>query len=192
MKTIKDRRLNSRRSIAALGLATLAWTMPHAARATTVRGATTASVVWISAPKSAPKPIEGVLTNQNRSFIPSLIVVPVNSTVRFPNNDAFFHSIYSTSAADPFDIGFYDTGPGKVVTFPNPGIIDVHCHIHGSMHATIIVADGPYEVMTGTSYELDNVPPGKHVLHAWDMQNGERTKQIDVPASGDLTLDVRL
>ena len=127
---------------------------PLAASAATIHGATDADVVWVSAPKAAPKPIEGVLTNQNRSFIPPLIVIPVGSTMRFPNEDPFFHSIYSTSPADPFDIGFYDTGPGKTVPFPNPGIIDVHCHIHASMHATIIVADGPYAQSANGTYTL--------------------------------------
>jgi plastocyanin len=162
---------------------------PRAADATVVRGATQATVVWISAPKAAPKPIEGVLTNQDRTFIPPLIVIPVDSTVRFPNNDPFFHSIYSTSPADPFDIGFYDTGPGKVVTFANPGVVDVHCHIHASMHATIVVVDGPYAMVNDSGYELDNVPGGRHVLHLWDAQNGERTRVIDVPASGEIMLE---
>lgn len=166
--------------------------MPIApAAAATVRGQTNAAVVWISAPKALPKPIEAVLTNQDRTFIPPLVVIPAGSTVRFPNNDPFYHSIYSTSPADPFDIGFYGTGPGKVVHFPNPGVIDVHCHIHASMHATIIVADGPYALISDGTFELDNVPPGKHTLHLWDAQDGERTRDVDVPATGDLTVDTR-
>lgn len=190
MKTIKDRHLNFRRN-AALLAAALICIMPLAAKATTVRGTTNASVVWVSAPKALPKPAEGVLTNQNRSFIPALIVIPMHSTVRFPNNDPFFHSIYSTSPADPFDIGFYDTGPGKVVTFDNPGVVDVHCHIHASMHATIVVTDGPYALASGSTFEIDGVPAGARVLHLWDLQNGERTMQIDVPSAGVLTLNAR-
>ncbi|HUN29511.1 MAG TPA: hypothetical protein VMV65_06875 [Alphaproteobacteria bacterium] len=160
--------------------------------AATIHGSTDADVVWVSAPKAAPKPIEAVMTNKDRSFIPPLTVIPVGSTVRFPNEDPFFHSIYSTSAADPFDIGFYDTGPGKVVPFPNPGIIDVHCHIHASMHATIIVADGPYAQSSNGTYVLSGVPAGKYVLHAWDLAHGDRTMTIDVPSDGsDLTIDIR-
>jgi hypothetical protein len=88
--------------------------------------------------------------------------------VAFPNDDAFYHSVYSVSPSNPFDIGLYDTGPGKLVTFDNPGIVDVRCHVHGSMHATIVVVDGPYVVTTrpGDTYKLD-VPRGRHVLHVW-------------------------
>lgn len=186
MKTIKDPHLNFHRSTALAALF-FAAVSAHAAAAT-VRGQTAATVVWISAPKAAPKPVEGVLTNRDRTFVPPLLVIPAGSTVRFPNDDPFYHSIYSTSPADPFDIGFYGTGPGKVVPFPNPGIIDVHCHVHASMHATIVVVDGPYALAAGGKFELDGVPPGKHTLHEWDLQNGERTRDVDVPASGDLTL----
>ena len=158
-----------------------------------LHGSTNADVLWISAPKAAPKALnEVVVTNKNRSFIPPLTVIPAGSTLRFPNEDPFFHSIYSTSPADPFDIGFYDTGPGKIVSFPNPGIIDVHCHIHASMHATIIVTDGPYALSTNGNYTLAGVPAGKYALHAWSLTEGERTMTVDVPTeNAELTLDVR-
>jgi plastocyanin len=162
------------------------------AAAASVHGTTDADVVWVSAPKAAPKPVDATTTNKDRSFIPPLTVIPVGSTIRFPNEDPFFHSIYSTSPADPFDIGFYDTGPGKEVPFPNAGIIDVHCHIHASMHATIIVADGPYAQSANGTYALTGVPAGKYELHAWDLAHGERTMTIDVPNEGaDLTIDIR-
>jgi plastocyanin len=162
--------------------------------AAVLHGSTDADVLWVSAPKAVPKPLdEVVVTNRNRSFIPPLTVIPAGSTLRFPNEDPFFHSIYSTSPADPFDIGFYDTGPGKIVPFPNPGIIDVHCHIHASMHATIIVADGPYAQSTNGSYTLAGVPVGKYLLHAWDLADGERTMPVDIPSeNADITLDVRV
>jgi plastocyanin len=166
--------------------------LPLGAAAATVHGTTDADVVWVSAPKAVPKPVDETTTNKDRSFIPPLTVIPVGSTIRFPNEDPFFHSIYSTSPADPFDIGFYDTGPGKEVPFPNAGIIDVHCHIHASMHATIIVADGPYAQSANGTYALTGVPAGKYELHAWDLAHGERTMTIDVPNEGaDLTIDIR-
>jgi plastocyanin len=189
MKTIKALPYSFLPSILLAGMVLAATGHADAA---TIHGATDADVIWVSAPKDAPKPIEDALTNKDRSFIPPLTVVPVGSTIRFPNQDPFFHSVYSNSPQDPFDIGFYDTGPGKVVPFPNPGVIDVHCHIHASMHATIIVADGPYTQSSNGAYVLSGVPAGKYVLHAWDLAHGERTMTVDVPSeSADLTLDIR-
>ena len=153
-------------------------------------------VVWltpIGTPVDPPKQTEiPKLVQKDKAFHPSLLVIPVGGKVEFPNEDPFFHSIYSTSPADPFDIGFYDTGPGKEVPFPNAGIIDVHCHIHASMHATIIVADGPYAQSANGAYTLSGVPAGKYELHAWDLAHGDRTMTIDVPnEAADLTIDIR-
>jgi len=139
-------------------------------------------VVWISdGSKPAPMP-EASMHNTHKSFVPEMIVITAGTNVRFPNDDGFYHSIYSESAADPFDIGFYDTGPGKIVAFPNPGVDDVRCHIHGSMHGVIIIVDGPYAQTTapGASYTLTNVRPGEHTLHVWTADGGEKTSTIHI------------
>lgn len=189
MKTTKAHPFNFHRSaIAALA----ACVMPIAASAGTVHGSTDAAIVWVSAPDAIPNAPEAQMRNHYRTFQPPYIVIPVGGTIRFPNDDPFYHSIYSNSTADPFDIGYYGPGPGKVVTFSKPGVIDVHCHIHAAMHANIIVADGPYTVASGGTYTLANVPAGNHALHAWDPVHGERTMNVTVPAaSADVTLDVR-
>lgn len=189
MRTIKDPRFNFLRSVA---LACAAFAVPGVAVAATIHGATTSAIVWIDAPSAVPTLAEASMTNHHRTFIPPYIVVPVGATIRFPNDDPFYHSIYSDSSADPFDIGYYGPGPGKPVTFANPGIVEVHCHIHATMHATIIVADGPYAVARDGTYALTNVPAGTYTLHSWDPKRGARSERVSVPASGsDVTLDVR-
>jgi hypothetical protein len=95
--------------------------------------------------------------------------VPAGASVRFPNDDEFYHSVYSISPSNPFDLGLYDNGPGKTVEFDTPGIVEVRCHVHGSMHATIVVVDGPFVTTTQPNerYELDGIARGPHVLHVW-------------------------
>lgn len=189
MKTTKGRPFNFRRSALLLGIL---FAIPSIASAASVHGTTDAVVVWVSAPDAIPQGGDAEMRNKDRTFIPPYVVVPVGAQVRFPNDDPFYHSIYSDSPADKFDIGYYGTGPGKLVTFTQPGVIDVHCHIHASMHANIIVADGPYALASKGTYSLENVPTGKHVVHGWDPQHGEWTTNVNVPAaSADVTLDVR-
>ena len=189
MKTTKVHRFSYRRSATVL-LALLA--LPVPSFAATIHGATDASVVWVSAPEALPKPSVFDVHNQDRTFLPPLLVIPQGSSVRFPNDDSYFHSIYSDASADPFDIGFYGPGPGKTVDFPKAGIIDLHCHIHASMHGIIVVTDGPYAMASSGSYSISNVPDGKRVVHAWDASHGERTLRVDVPnANATVTLDVR-
>ncbi len=137
-------------------------------------------VVWISDDsKPAPLP-ESTMTNSHKSFVPDLLVITAGSVIRFPNEDAFFHSIYSQGPPNPFDIGFYDTGPGKTVTFANAGVVAVRCHIHGIMHGTIVIVDGPWAQthVANAKFELNNVRPGSHTLHMWQPESGETTSVV--------------
>jgi len=161
-----------------------------AAKAATVTGdAPGASVVWIST-DSPPAPTSSEMRNVDKSFMPDLLVIPVGSVVRFPNDDPFFHSIYSETDVDSFDFGFYSTGPGKQVTFSTAGVVNVRCHIHARMHATIVVVDGPSAELLDEHFELKGVPPGAHVLHVWDAQRGERSRALDVPEGVEAVLRV--
>ncbi len=156
---------------AAAGAATIAVPLPE-------RG-----VVWVSDP-SRPQPPQTVIptmTNSAKTFVPDLLVIPAGGSVRFPNDDPFYHSVYSTSPIDPFDIGFYDTGPGKTIDFPNPGVVEVHCHIHAMMRATIVVVDGPWALGAGPGIvNVGGVRAGSHAVHEWTLDAGERVQQIDV------------
>jgi plastocyanin len=167
-----------RRASAALACSAAVAALSSASSAATVTGqVAAASVVWVSTGVPAA-PVTAEMRNVDKMFVPELLVIPAGSVVRFPNDDPFFHSIYSNSDVDPFDVGFYSTGPGKEFAFPEPGVVEVHCHIHGQMHSTIIVVDGPWVQSNGASIELDGVPEGAHVLHVWDLARGERTMRI--------------
>jgi len=192
MKTTKARPFNYRRSVAIASLALFALLARHVhASAAVISGTTSSTVLWISVPSAASAAGNYTMVNHDKTFLPSLLVVPVGSTVRFPNEDPFYHSIYSDSPLDPFDIGYYDTGPGKVVRFAKAAIVNVHCHIHVYMHATIVVVDGPFARADDGRYRLQGIPSGTYVLHAWDALHGERTQKIRIP-SADAKLTINL
>lgn len=126
------------------------------------------TVAWVTQNKT-PVMAESAIRQTAKAFVPSLVVVTVGSTVRFPNDDNFFHSVYSESKAGPFDLGLYDTGPGKSITVASAGLIDVRCHVHGTMHATIIVVDGPFAQTSGQNeqFHIDGLTLGRKTLHLW-------------------------
>lgn len=139
-------------------------------------------VAWIS-DDSRPAALADIeMRNTHKAFVPDALVITAGTAVRFPNDDPFFHSIYSEGGPDPFDIGFYDNGPGKVVTFANPGVVLVRCHIHGTMHGTIVVVDGPWAQTRAADekFTLTGIRSGKHVLHLWTPQTGEKTLLVTV------------
>lgn len=146
------------------------------------------AIFWITQ-GAQNKSSEFEMRNKDRQFLPALLVIHATDSVRFPNDDPFYHSIYSVTNADPFDIGYYGTGPGKLVTFDRSGVIDVHCHIHPGMHAVIVVADGPATSSPLNKFSLSGITEGKHVLHIWT--DGASVRSIDIiVAAQSQTLDL--
>uniref|UniRef100_E6PF98 Blue (type 1) copper domain-containing protein n=1 Tax=mine drainage metagenome TaxID=410659 RepID=E6PF98_9ZZZZ len=145
---------------------------------------------WVPGTQAAP-PIDAVMRNKDKAFVPDVLVVPVGSSVRFPNEDPFFHSIYAAGSPDNFDIGFYGTGPGKVVRFMHPGTVNVHCHIHVFMHGIIVVAAGIAASATDGTLVLQGVPVGTHEVDTVFADGHTRRISVTIaPNVGALSLRV--
>ncbi|HEU4763838.1 MAG TPA: hypothetical protein VFS28_04250 [Gemmatimonadales bacterium] len=159
------------------------------------------SVIWLTpvhGTAPVPRPIHAVVTAENKTFTPHVSVIPVGSTVSFPNRDGFDHNVFSLSEAAPFDLGLYERGEGKTVTFPKPGVVQVYCNIHSTMSAFVLVRDTPWFTQPSAdgSFALDGVPPGDYVLHAWhERAAAEDSVTITVTVNGaevaPITLDAR-
>jgi plastocyanin len=110
-----------------------------------------------------------IVQQLDRRFMPDLVVVPVGSTVSFPNMDPIFHNIYSLSKPKTFDLGSYDKGETRKVMFPKPGIVDVYCHLHPNMAATIVVTPNRWYARPDRSgqFRIPNLPPGQYTVVAW-------------------------
>lgn len=127
----------------------------------------------------------------DRRFMPDLVVVPVGSTVSFPNMDPIFHNIYSLSKPKTFDLGSYDKGETRKVVFPKPGIVDVYCHLHPNMSATVVVTPNRWYAQPDRSgqYRIPNVPPGQYTLVAWHKSAGFFRKTIVVEIGRESVAD---
>jgi plastocyanin len=127
----------------------------------------------------------------DRRFMPDLVVVPVGSTVSFPNMDPIFHNIYSLSKPKSFDLGSYDKGETRKVVFPKPGIVDVYCHLHPNMAATIVVTPNRWYARPDRTgqYRIPNVPSGQYTVVAWHKSAGFFRKSITVENGRDAVVD---
>ena len=110
----------------------------------------------------------------DRRFSPDLLVVPVGSTVSFPNMDPIFHNIYSLSKPKTFDLGSYDKGETRKVQFSKPGIVEIYCHLHPNMAATVFVTPNHWYARPDPSgqFRIPNVPPGRYTIVAWHRAAG--------------------
>jgi len=67
------------------------------------------------------------------------ISINVGDKVHFKNQDPWFHNVFSLSDISTFDLGSYEKGKSKAVTFDKAGIAEVECAIHPSMFIEIEV-----------------------------------------------------
>ena len=132
------------------------------------------------------------LHQQDETFVPHVLAITKGSTVDFPNDDPFFHNVFSLSSAAAFNLGRYPRGQSKPQKFLKTGLVKVFCDIHSHMSASILVLDHPYFTIPGTdgNYEIRNVPPGQYTIVGWHERVGERTASVRVEAGRAATVDL--
>ncbi len=149
-------------------------------------------VIYLEGPglKPAP-PAPGTLEQKNRHFEPEIVIVPVGSTVSFPNDDPIFHNVFSLSKTKPFDLGYYPAGESRTVKFDKPGIVQVYCHIHPDMSAAIVVLATPYWTKPAEDgkYSLSGVPPGNYDLVAWHRSAGFFRRHVTLNSGENVQQD---
>lgn len=121
-----------------------------------------------------------------RQFRPRVLVVPVGTTVNFPNLDPFNHNVFSLSEGSSFDLGLYGRGESKNHRMGRPGLVRVFCNIHPRMVGFIVVRDNGWYAQPGAdgSFTIPNVPAGHYTLKVWHERAPERSQEIDIPAGG--------
>lgn len=133
-------------------------------------------------PSSPPPPMRARIAQKDEQFIPQVTAVTVGSTVDFPNDDPFFHNVFSLSKAATFDLGRYPSGSSRARTFSRPGIVKVFCDIHSHMTALVMVLDHPWFVIPADdgTFTLPPVPAGELTVVAWHERIGERHERVRV------------
>ncbi|HEY6482965.1 MAG TPA: carboxypeptidase regulatory-like domain-containing protein [Steroidobacteraceae bacterium] len=120
-------------------------------------------------------PVHAIMDQVDRAFVPDLLVLPVNSTVAFPNSDSVSHQIYSFSAAKRFQLPLYRGTPYPPVQFDQIGLVTLGCNIHDSMLAYVVVTDAPYFGRTDAAGAWSaEVPPGNYRITVWHPRMQER------------------
>lgn len=109
------------------------------------------------------------LLQKNRMFRPHLLVIPVGSVVEFPNRDPFFHNVFSLFDGKRFDLGLYEAGSMKSVTFSREGVSYIFCNIHPEMSAVVLTLSSKlFSIADSTHvFSIQDVPPGDYDMHLW-------------------------
>jgi hypothetical protein len=137
-------------------------------------------------PPGAPPPGTFEITTSDKEFVPRVVVVPVGSTVNFPNHDPFDHNVFSVSEGNPFDLGKYGRGKVKGHTFVSPGLARMFCNIHPKMVSFVQVMSTRYYTQPSVdgSFVIEGVHPGKYTLQVWHERAPRVAEPITVGSKG--------
>ena len=149
-----------------------------------------------------------VMDQQNLTFLPHVLPVPVGATVNFPNNDKVQHSVFSLSRAKKFNLGYYRPGQSDKATFDNPGLVELKCDMHAEMSAYIPVmknlyfgltdATGNFNIPDDTYLEKHgikatvNLPPGKYIIRTWHEKLKSTKQVVEISNNGEAKVILNL
>ncbi|CAM3195424.1 Plastocyanin/azurin family domain protein [Sphingomonas antarctica] len=160
------------------------------------------AVVTIQTARRPSVPIQfawpATMSQHNIAFDPHVLIVPVGSTVTFPNMDKVRHHVYSFSRAKKFDLKLYGRDDTRSVVFDKPGIVAVGCNIHDSMSGFVVVVDTPYAMKTDGNGRvvIANVPAGGATVRVWHPGIRARDNMLSqtatiAPSGYNTTLTIR-
>lgn len=155
------------------------------------------AVVLVDTPRRPPAPIKFgwayEMAQQNITFSPHVLIVPVGSTVTFPNRDKVRHHVYSFSKAKKFDLKLYGKDETRSVLFDHVGIVALGCNIHDAMSGFILVVDTPFAAQTDANghVTINGVPAGAASFRIWHPSirapDNMLSQPFGVPATGFAT-----
>lgn len=109
------------------------------------------------------------IIQRNKTFEPHVLAVQVGTVVAFPNEDPFFHNIFSLFDGKRFDLGLYEAGTTRSVRFDRPGVSFLFCNIHPQMSAVVVAVETPYFALSNRAghWAIPGVPDGRYEMHVW-------------------------
>jgi hypothetical protein len=153
-------------------------------------------VVYIDqVPATPPPPGRATVIQKDAAFEPRVLPVSVGSIVQWPNEDDIYHNVFSMSEPKEFNLGLYSAKEAPpAITFDKTGRVDVFCSIHTKMHCIVLVLPNPWFALSDARgrFVIRDVPSGTYKLRAWHERLPGATKEITVPAEGEVTVDFTL
>lgn len=155
-------------------------------------------VVWLTQPEvpsQAPSAGQGRprarIIQQGKKFLPRVLAVRTGTVVEFPNMDPFFHNVFSLFDGKRFDLGLYEAGSSRSVTFSRPGVNYIFCNIHPDMNAVVVTVNSGHFATSAAdgTFTIAGVPPGRYQLNVWHDrfkpgQSSEYPRPVTVQDAG--------
>jgi plastocyanin len=159
------------------------------------RGSASSSVVFVvteETDKSKRQSDRAGVEQSSEGFTPHVLPVVLGSEVDFRNGDRIYHNAFSVSPAKKFDVGRYAPGETRSVIFDRPGIVSIFCELHPSSACFVVVLPDHLFTQPDASgkFTLPKLPQGTYTVKAWHPIYGETSRQVDLPKSGDVDVEL--
>lgn len=134
------------------------------------------------------------VAQENRQFVPHLLVIPRGTSVDFPNHDNTQHHVYSFSPAKPFNLELFADRPDAPVLFDKAGVVELGCNIHDHMQAFIIVTDAMQTATTGDDgrAQVDLADADKIQIWHETMTDNRAMKTVNIEPTAESDVTVAL
>jgi plastocyanin len=141
-----------------------------------------------------PAPSDAVIVRQQKCvYAPRVVGAQVGQVLKIVNTDTLAHETHSiTTKGNSFTV----TQPHSDMVFEYrlkaaEEMLRLRCKIHNWMIGYVAVTTNPYFAVSGKdgTFQIPNVPPGKHQIRVWQERYGWLTKTVDVKAGQTATID---
>jgi len=152
----------------------------------------------VSAAAKSRERTTAVMDQQNKTFVPQVLVIGRGTWVEFPNNDSVSHQVYSFSPPKRFQLPLYKGEVHSPLQFDRPGLVVLGCNIHDAMVGYIYVADTPYFGKTDGAgmLRLKDLPRGRYLVSIWSPRIADDgavlSQEVELDAPGPATVEFKL
>ena len=152
------------------------------------------AVVYLLGVKGPVTPQHVSIDQKSLAFVPKVTAIPVGSTVDFKNNDKVNHNIFSASATKKFNLGTYNPGMSKPVTFEKTGVVNLLCNVHSEMSGWVVITENQYAAVTehDGKFTINNVPAGTYKITAWSEKLKAQETSVTVADGKTANVVVKL
>ena len=146
------------------------------------------AVVWIEGAHATAGAAKGEMRSASKRFEPRVIgVLERTRPWSFPTRTRSTTTSSPSRAPTASTSASTAAAPPSPRQFDQPGLVRVYCNIHPQMVGFVMVVDSDFVAVTGPdgAFRFDDVPPGPHVVKAWNEEGGEVSVPVTVQAGAD-------
>ncbi len=133
-----------------------------------------------------------VLKQQDKKFTPYISVVAMGSQVKFVNQDAISHHVYSLTGVQDMSFIIRANSEQTLSGFAKTGVVAMGCNIHDWMSGYIKVVDSPFYTQTDTSGVAVLTLPDDYKNIELDIWHPQLNEQLSVIANAGDSLTLTL